>query len=127
MNRIAVFQYEWDVRGYTLDLALKLECEFVNFYCAMAYPGSRLYDMALKEGWELPGEWHGYSQHAYETLPLPTQYLPAKAVLQFRDDAFQEYFSHPDYLDMITNLFGERIKRHIREITKKKLRRKLLE
>jgi MoaA/NifB/PqqE/SkfB family radical SAM enzyme len=103
----------------TLDLALKLNCEFVNFYCAMAYPGSRLYDMALKEGWELPGEWHGYSQHAYETLPLPTQYLPVKVVLQFRDDAFQEYFSHPDYLDMITNLFGERIKRHIREITKK--------
>ncbi len=111
----------------TLDLALKLNCEFVNFYCAMAYPGSQLYGIALREGWELPGEWHGYSQHAYETLPLPTKYLPAKAVLQFRDEAFQEYFRHPDYLDMITNVFGERIKRHIREITEKKLRRKLLE
>ena len=24
----------------TLDLALELNCEFANFYCAMAYPGS---------------------------------------------------------------------------------------
>ncbi|KKL50514.1 hypothetical protein LCGC14_2304770, partial [marine sediment metagenome] len=30
----------------TLDLALNLECEFTNFYSAMAYPGSPLYRMA---------------------------------------------------------------------------------
>jgi len=53
----------------TLDLALELNCEFANFYSAMAYPGSHLYSLALKEGWPLPEKWSGYSQHAVDTLP----------------------------------------------------------
>ena len=32
----------------TLDLALDLNCEFANFYSAMAYPGSPLYEQALR-------------------------------------------------------------------------------
>src|SRR6185295_13032746 len=43
----------------TLDLALDLNCEFANFYSAMAYPGSPLYDQAVKEGWRLPERWSG--------------------------------------------------------------------
>ena len=46
----------------TLDLALELNCEWANFYCAMAYPGSPLYGQALREGWTLPAEWSGYSR-----------------------------------------------------------------
>ncbi|MBI4650464.1 cobalamin B12-binding domain-containing protein [Candidatus Desantisbacteria bacterium] len=38
----------------TLDMAMDLNCEFANFYCAMAYPGSKLYDIAIREGWQLP-------------------------------------------------------------------------
>ena len=32
----------------TLDLAKVLNCEFANFYSAMAYPGSPLYGMAVR-------------------------------------------------------------------------------
>jgi len=35
----------------TLDLAMRINAEWTNFYCAMAYPGSELYDVAIKEGW----------------------------------------------------------------------------
>ena len=59
----------------TLDLALDLNCEFANFYSAMAYPGSPLYEQALRLGWRLPDTWSGYSQHAVDTLPLPTNHL----------------------------------------------------
>ena len=38
----------------TLDLAMELNCEFANFYSAMAYPGSPLYDMAVRQGVPLP-------------------------------------------------------------------------
>src|SRR5262249_49610629 len=44
----------------TLDLALEANCEFANFYSAMAYPGSKLYDLAQKKGWDLPTSWIGY-------------------------------------------------------------------
>ena len=45
----------------TLDMAIDLNCEFANFYSAMAYPGSKLYLDAIKEGWELPETYVGYS------------------------------------------------------------------
>lgn len=111
----------------TLDMAVELNCEFANFYCAMAYPGSRLYDIAVKESWELPKEWHGFSQHSYEMLPLPSKHLMAREVLRFRDDAFRKYFENAGYLGMIEEKFGRNVKEHIREMTKTRLRRKYLE
>ena len=72
----------------TLDLALELNCEFSNFYSAMAYPGSPLYTQALASGWKLPETWSGYSQHSIDTLPLPTKHVSASQVLWLRDEAF---------------------------------------
>ena len=108
----------------TLDLALDLNCEFANFYSAMAYPGSPLYDQAVRQGWQLPESWSGYSQHAVNTLPLPTNYLSAGDVLRFRDHAFNVYFTHGPYLDMVRQKFGDDTVAHIREMTSHHLERK---
>jgi anaerobic magnesium-protoporphyrin IX monomethyl ester cyclase len=108
----------------TLDLALELNCEFANFYSAMAYPGSQLYNLAIKQGWPLPEKWSGYSQHAVDTLPLPTKYLSAGEVLSFRDRAVPAYFSNPRYLQMIQGKFGPETAQHILEMTSHKLTRK---
>jgi anaerobic magnesium-protoporphyrin IX monomethyl ester cyclase len=110
----------------TLDLALELNCEFANFYSAMAYPGSQLYNLATKEGWPLPEKWSGYSQHAVDTLPLPTKYLSGAEVLRFRDQAFQQYFSSPRYLRMIETKYGSLTADHIREMAAQPLVRKIL-
>jgi anaerobic magnesium-protoporphyrin IX monomethyl ester cyclase len=107
----------------TLDMATDLNCEFANFYSAMAYPGSQLYNLALKESWPLPGNWSGYSQHAIDTLPLPTKYLSGAEVLHFRDHAFDVYFTNPRYLEMITGKFGVETARHVREMASHKLER----
>jgi hypothetical protein len=108
----------------TLDLAVELNCEFANFYSTMAYPGSPLYDAALNQGWKLPETWSGYSQHAVDTLPLPTKHLPASEVLRFRDQAFQTYFTGTRYLDMVTRKFGSETARHIQEMAAHKLERR---
>ncbi|MFQ5736963.1 MAG: B12-binding domain-containing radical SAM protein [Thermodesulfobacteriota bacterium] len=110
----------------TLEMALELNTEWANFYCAMAYPGSRLYDMALHDRWELPGEWHGYSQHSFEALPLPTKHISAAEVLKFRDDAFHRYFESPDYNSMVERKFGPEVREHIRVMTSTRLKRRLL-
>jgi len=107
----------------TLDLAIDLNCEFANFYSAMAYPGSQLYQLALSENWSLPEHWSGYSQHAIDTLPLPTRYLSASEVLRFRDQAFDTYFTNPRYLNMIGERFGDETAAHIRDMTSVKLER----
>lgn len=111
----------------TLDMAKELNCEFANFYCAMAYPGSKLYNIAVKEGWKLPEVWHGYSQHSYEMQPLPSKHLSAKQIVAFRDNAFNEYFTNPKYLDMLEAKFGKATREDMEQITKIKLKRRILE
>jgi anaerobic magnesium-protoporphyrin IX monomethyl ester cyclase len=111
----------------TLDLALECNTEFANFYSAMAYPGSKLYDDALKGGAVLPATWSGYSQHNADTRPLDTEHVDAATVLRFRDDAFVTYFTDPSYLSMIERKFGAETLAHVRDMTKFRLKRKLLE
>jgi radical SAM superfamily enzyme YgiQ (UPF0313 family) len=101
----------------TLDQAMELNCEFANFYSCMAYPGSELYHLALREGWELPKKWTGYSQHSVDMLPLRTKYLTAAEVIRFRDKAWQAYFTNPKYLQMIERKFGMETVKHIQEMT----------
>lgn len=110
----------------TLQLAMDINCEFINFYCAMAYPGSKLYDIALSEKLELPSTWHGFSQHSYDMLPLPTRCLTAAEVVRFRDEAFHRYFANPVYLDMVGQKFGSGVREHLVEMSSARLKRKLL-
>jgi len=110
----------------TLDMVKDFNFEYVNFYTAMAYPGSQLYDDAIKQGIKLPEQWHGYGQYAEETLPMPTKYLSAADVLRFRDNAFKEYFSNPKYLEMVRDKFGSKVVEHIEGMLKYEIRRKFI-
>lgn len=106
----------------TLSLAIELNTPYANLYCAMAYPGSKLYTMAKEKGWPLPDDpggpgWIGYSQHAYETMPLPTEKLSAAEVLRFRDKAWFTYNTRPEYLDLIRSKFGETAVKNIQRTT----------
>ena len=114
----------YDTMQETLELALELNCEMVNFYSAMAYPGSQLYDLASKNDWQLPETWLGYSQHAYETFPLPTRHLTAGQVLAFRDYAWQSYFTNPSYLEFVKEKFGWETYEHIVKMMQYSLSRK---
>jgi len=110
----------------TLDLAKELNCEFSNFYCTMAYPGSRLYLDAIKNNWKLPDCYVGYSQHSYEMRPLDTNHIPASEVVKFRDYAFNDYHEDPKYLDMVEHKFDLETRNKMIEMCKYTLKRKLL-
>ncbi|MCD6578903.1 cobalamin-dependent protein [bacterium] len=110
----------------TLNMAKEFNFEYVNFYTTMAYPGSQLYEDALKKGIKLPETWHGYGQYSEETLPLPTKYLSAAEVLRFRDNAFKEYYKNPKYIRMIKEKFGPKVVEHIKQMLKNEIRRKFV-
>lgn len=111
----------------TLALAKELNCGYPNMYCTMAYPGSQLYNQALREGWELPDSWLGYSQLSYDTHPLPTESLASRQVLEFRDFAFNDFFTNNEpYYEMIYNKFGQQAVDAIKDMAKGRLKRKLL-
>ena len=110
----------------TLDLAKELNCEFSNFYSTMAYPGSKLYTLAIENGWELPSSWLGYSQHSYETTPLRTDELTNAEVLAFRDKAFIEYYKSDRYRQMILKKFGQAALNDVDGMLNFGLKRKIL-
>jgi radical SAM superfamily enzyme YgiQ (UPF0313 family) len=110
----------------TLDLAVDLNCGFANFYSAMAYPGSPLYTMAVRNNVPLPARWTGYSQHSRDCTPLPTYYVTARDVLAFRDEAFLKYHTSPRYLDMVRAKFGAPTVAHLQAMASHRLERDLL-
>ncbi len=110
----------------TLDLAKELNCEYVNFYSTMAYPGSRLYEEAVAQGLPLPDNWVGFSQFSFDTKPLPTKHISGAEVLAFRDKAFNEYYSNSKYLKMIEEKFGQETVDHIRKMLQYTMKRKII-
>lgn len=117
-----------DLASMQQTLALSLECNtaFANFYSAMAYPGSKLYEDSLKNQCDLPKLWSGYSQHSYDCMPLGNDRLSPADVLSFRDNAFQIYFNNPTYLAMVEKKFGAETKAYVQKMAAHTLPRKLL-
>jgi radical SAM superfamily enzyme YgiQ (UPF0313 family) len=111
----------------TLDLALEINAEWANFYSAMAYPGSQLYEEAVRNEWPLPARWHDYSQHGYDAFPLPNRHLSSVEILRFRDQAFQTYYRSPAYLRRIEATFGRDVVDHIDRMCRVPLPRRGLE
>jgi anaerobic magnesium-protoporphyrin IX monomethyl ester cyclase len=117
---------DYDSMQDTLNLALELTPAFPSFFCAMAIPGSDLYEEALKSGVALPDTWLGYASQGYDFLPLRTNHLTAAQIVEFRDYAFDTFFKNPRYLDTIGKKFGGKALEHIKEMTAIKLKRKIL-
>ncbi|MEI7480750.1 MAG: radical SAM protein [Elusimicrobiota bacterium] len=108
----------------TFEMASELNCEYTNFYVAIAYPGSDLYNEALANNIPLPETWLGYAQFSEDTLPLPTRHISSAEVLAFRDKAFSDYHGSVKYLEMIKDKFGGKTVEHITEMLKLKIKRK---
>lgn len=111
----------------TLDFSKELCTSGWNMYPAMALPGSALYKEALEKNYQLPSSYVGYSFHSYETVPMQTEYLSPAEILKFRDSAFIEYHSDPNFLSRVNSKFGAGAVRTILETLKVPLQRKLIE
>ncbi len=74
----------------TLNLSLKLPLDIAQFYTAAPFPGTRLYEEALRYGW-LRGD-AVFSQGS-AVLELPG--LPAKKVNDFRRYSYRRFYLRP--------------------------------
>ncbi len=110
----------------TLDLALELNTEMANMYPCQALPGSPMNQIARKNGWALPDSYEGYAFLSYESQPLPTKYVSSAEVLRFRDEAWQKYFTHAPYLDLVEKRFGIQERKNVEHMASIRLKRKLL-
>lgn len=116
----------YDTMQETLNLALELNAENNNIYCATSLPGSPLYLKAVQEGWELPQTYSEFGFLSYDHIPSRTYSLSSKQVLEFRDYAFRTLFENPRFINKIKNKFGDEAIKNIVKMNNIKLKRKLL-
>lgn len=117
---------DYNTMEETFNLMVELNCENSNMYAAMALPGSPLYFQAKKEGWKLPTKYSEYGFLSYDCLPTPTYCLSAAEVLEYRDKAFHRFYESEKFLTMIKGRFGQKSVDNIKNMTKIKLKRKIL-
>jgi len=76
----------------TIDLVKELDVDFAQFYCAVPFPGSKLYEDAEKEGWLNSPNWRFYEQN-YSVLNTP--FLSGDDAMRLRRKAFLEFYMQP--------------------------------
>ena len=124
-----IFGFPDDTMGtmqQTLDLALELNTEMANLYPCQALPGSPLHLKAKAEGWELPDTYQGYGFLSYEAAPMSTKHVSAAEVVKFRDMAWHRYHTDPNFLNLVESKFGVDARVGINDLTKIKLKRRIL-
>jgi len=73
----------------TLNFVKRLNIDFIQFYCAVPFPGSYLYDLAKKNKWINSDNWSDFHQ-GYSILDTDT--LSSSAVMTFRRKAYLSYY-----------------------------------
>ncbi|MBF0485536.1 MAG: radical SAM protein [Candidatus Omnitrophica bacterium] len=114
-----------DTMRATFDLSRELLCEYSNFYCVTAYPGSQLYEDMKSRGIDMPQTGEEFSQMSPRFKPVPTKHLSGLDVLRFRDNAFNEYYSDGKYLSFMGSKFGSVVVDEIQDMLKVKIREKV--
>ncbi len=76
----------------TLALANRLPLDFEQFYCAVPFPGSRLYEEAREKGWLKENDFSRYRQDE-ALLELPG--LSREEVMAYRQTAYRHFYTRP--------------------------------
>lgn len=69
-----------------------LDLDFVQYYCAMPYPGTELYADAVKNGWLTTGDWQRW-EHNYSVLDYG--HLKASEIMALRRRMLYRYYLNP--------------------------------
>ena len=80
---------------HTIDYAIELDPDFVNFYPAVPYPGTELYNKALKDGLLVEEDW---SRMEYSYYLLRGNGLDETVVMDAINRAKRRFFMRPKYL-----------------------------
>jgi radical SAM superfamily enzyme YgiQ (UPF0313 family) len=80
---------------HTIDYAIELNPDFANFYPAVPYPGTALYDKVVREGLLVEEDW---SRMEYSYYLLKGNGLDERVVMDAINRAKRRFFMRPAYL-----------------------------
>jgi len=76
----------------TIRFARELDLDFAQFYCAVPFPGSELYDDARRAGWIVSDDWSRFEQN-FSVLNTPQ--IAAQEVMELRRLAYRQFYLRP--------------------------------
>ena len=86
-----------------------------------------MYKEAIEKNYKLPEKYEDFSFHSYNTQPLPTESLKPAEILRLRDNHYIEYHTNKNFLNKVEKKFGLKAKDNILNMSKIKLKRKIIE
>ncbi|HVL67118.1 MAG TPA: radical SAM protein [Vicinamibacterales bacterium] len=87
-----------DTIDQTVNYAIELDPDFANFYPAVPYPGTELFDKVVKEGLLPPGAENEWARMEYSYYLLSGNGLNEKVVMDAIHRAKRRFFLRPGYI-----------------------------
>ena len=81
----------------TTRYAIELDPDFANFYPAVPYPGTALYEKCVREGWLKPEE-ADWTKMEYRYYMLHGNGLDERVVMEAINRAKRRFFLRPSYI-----------------------------
>jgi radical SAM superfamily enzyme YgiQ (UPF0313 family) len=76
----------------TIEFVKRLDVNYVQFYCAVPFPGSELFNEAKKNDWICSDDWRKFEQN-FSVLNTP--HLTAKEIMRLRNFAYRSFYLRP--------------------------------
>lgn len=79
----------------TLDFAIELDPDYVQFNCATPFPGTELYDLAVKNDWMLEKD---LEKIRYDTCIMNATKIPTEELCKMPGKQYLAYYLRPGYI-----------------------------
>jgi len=76
----------------TIEFTKTLRLDFAQFYCAVPFPGSELYNLAVENKWLTTSDWTQYEQN-FSVLSYSE--LSAERIMDLRARAYRSFYLSP--------------------------------
>lgn len=83
----------WDSINRSIEFAIKLNPDYVNFHVATPFPGTELYDIAMAKGWLVSNNWADYEEEGSSVLR--TEALTDTDLMKAQKIAMRRFYFRP--------------------------------
>ncbi|MBI4744158.1 MAG: radical SAM protein [Actinobacteria bacterium] len=78
----------------TIDFIIKLDPDYTQFYCAIPFPGTEFYQMAIENDWLITNDWNRFE---INQPILNTKLLSNEELKKAKKQAFKSFYLRPNY------------------------------
>lgn len=79
----------------TIEFAKKIDVDYIQVYCAVPYPKTKLYEIAKKRKWIVCNDW---SKYEIDTNVMRNDDLTSEEIREYRENFLKEFYFRPKWV-----------------------------